>query len=87
MARITGVATADITKIEVTPVNSGVIQLKGVSGQSTIQSNGAYDFELGVGIYDISLYDSKNEKRSYRSGVTIISTDTTLTLEGLLERL
>lgn len=87
MARVTGVQTTDLRKIEVTPVTTGSTQLEQISGTIAIQSNGSYDFELSVGIYDFSLYDSKNEKRSYRRGVNILPTDTTITLEGLLERL
>lgn len=86
MARVTGVQVTDLKKIEVTPVTSGSTQLKQLSGTIQIQSNGTYDFELMVGIYDFSLYDSKNEKRSYRRGVVVLPSDTTITLEGLLER-
>ena len=86
MARITGTTKTDIVLVSIEPQNSGAIQLEKVTGTQAIQQDGTYDFQLPVGIYDISLYDSKSLKRLQRCGVYISATDATLTLEGLLTR-
>lgn len=86
MARIKGVIASDVAMISITPQSTGAIQLAKVCGQVLVQSDGTYDFQLPVGIYDISLYDSKSLKRLQRCGVYVSPTDATITLEGLLVR-
>ena len=87
MARVTGTTHTSLGFLIVSPTSSGVSQLNGIQGKVLIQSDGTYDFQLQVGIYDISVYDRKNIPQTTRRGVTIRITDSTITLEGLLERL
>lgn len=85
MVRIKGTAPSGLYKIKITPKTSATTQLTNVQGSVDIVS-GSYDFYLDLGIYDFQLYYTNNDTIA-RSGIQVLSTDTLITLEGLLGRL
>lgn len=85
MVRVKGTAPSGLYKVAILPKTSGITQLTNVQGTVNI-SSGAYDFYLDLGIYDFQLYYTNNDP-VLRSGVQVLSTDTLITLEGLLGRL
>lgn len=85
MLRVTGTAPSGLYKILLTPKTSATTQLTNLSG-TVIIASGAYDFYLDLGIYDFQLYYTNNDP-VIRNGIQVLSTDTLITLEGLLGRL